>query len=99
MAILEAAAAGLPILLTRECNFPELAKANAAVEILPEASAIESGLRQILEFSDEQRKIMGERGRELVKKFYTWPVIAGQMRKVYEWLAENATMPETVKTI
>ncbi|HEU5396360.1 MAG TPA: glycosyltransferase, partial [Verrucomicrobiae bacterium] len=35
VAVLEAAASGLPVLLTRECNFPELAGAGAAVEIAP----------------------------------------------------------------
>jgi poly(glycerol-phosphate) alpha-glucosyltransferase len=97
VAILEAAAAGLPVLLTRECNFPELAKAGAAIETAPETSAIEAGLRQILELSEEQRKGMGRRGRELVRQFYTWPEIANQMRKVYEWLAGNGAIPESVK--
>jgi glycosyltransferase involved in cell wall biosynthesis len=98
MAILEAAAAGLPVLLTPECNFPELAGANAAIEITTDASGIEKGLRQILELSDEQRKAMGQRGRELIKRNYTWPAIAGQMCRVYDWLAETAAMPEMVKT-
>jgi glycosyltransferase involved in cell wall biosynthesis len=97
MAILEAAAAGLPVLLTRECNFPELAKSGAAIEISPQTSAIEEGLRQILELSEEQRKAMGRRGLELVKQAYTWPIIADRMCRVYEWLAGNGSRPEDVR--
>jgi hypothetical protein len=41
---------------------------------------------------------MGQRGRELIKRNYTWPAIAGQMCRVYDWLAETAAMPEMVKT-
>ena len=96
MAILEAAAAGLPVLLTRECNFPELAGAGAAIEISPEAGAIESGLRQVFQLSDVQRDDMGRRGLQLVKQSYTWNHIAGQMCQVYAWLAGNAAMPGTV---
>jgi glycosyltransferase involved in cell wall biosynthesis len=96
MAILEAAAACLPVLLTPECHFPELVKAGAAIEIAPQASAIEQGLRCILELPDEQRRIMGRRGLELVKQSYTWPVIAGRMCEVYEWLAGNRSRPECV---
>jgi glycosyltransferase involved in cell wall biosynthesis len=99
VAILEAAAAGLPVLLTPECNFPELAKAGAAIEISTDVSGIENGLRQIVASTDEQRKAMGGRGRDLVKKSYTWPVIAEQMCRVYDWLAGNAPMPETVNPV
>jgi len=97
VAVLEAAAAGLPVLLTRECNFPELVNAGAAIEISPQPSAIEAGLRQILESSELQRKDIGRRGLELVKQSYTWPVIAGRMCRVYEWLAGNGSRPEDVK--
>jgi len=96
VAILEAAAAGVPVLLTPECHFPELVKAGAAFEMAPQASAIEGGLRQILELSEGQRKAMGRRGLELVKQSYTWPVIAGRMCEVYEWLAGNGPRPECV---
>jgi glycosyltransferase involved in cell wall biosynthesis len=99
MAILEAAAAGLPVLLTPECNFPELARSNAAIEITTDVSGVEKGLRQILELTDEQRKAMGQRGHELIKKSYTWPAITEQMCHVYEWMAGTAPMPQTVKVV
>jgi glycosyltransferase involved in cell wall biosynthesis len=99
MAILEAAAAGLPVLLTPQCNFPELARANAAIEIPTDAIGIEKGLRQILELPDDQRKAMGLRGCELIKKSYTWPAISEQMCRVYDWMAGAAERPETTKII
>ena len=58
-------AASLPVLLTPECNFPELAAAGAALEISTNIAGIEKGLRQILETLDVQRQAMGRRGREL----------------------------------
>lgn len=99
VAVLEAAAAGLPVLLTPTCNFPELAKSNAAIEIPPDASGIENGIRQILELPEEQRKAMGRRGQELVKRSYTWSAITRQMLHVYNWLAGTAAKPETITTI
>lgn len=97
MAVLEAAAAGLPVLLTSECNFPELTKAGAAVEVSPEARAVAAGLRQILELSTAERKAMGQRGFQLVSKSYTWPVIARQMCEVYQWLIGKGRPPECVR--
>ena len=98
MAILEAAAVGLPILLTRECNFPELAKAGAAIEITTDAAGIEAGFGQLMGFSNDQRKNMGRRGRELVTHSYTWPAVGGQMREVYHWLSGKGVRPACVKT-
>jgi glycosyltransferase involved in cell wall biosynthesis len=99
VAILEAAAAGLPVLLTPQCNFPELARSNAALKISTDTAGIEKGLRQILELPDEPGKAMGRRGRELIQKSYTWPAIAEQMCRVYDWMAGKGSMPETVKVI
>ncbi len=99
VAILEAAASGLPVVLTPECNFPELARANAAIEIPTAVDGIEKGLRQILTLPDEERQAMGRRGQELIKRFYTWPAIADQMRLVYDWLAGTAALPATVKLL
>jgi poly(glycerol-phosphate) alpha-glucosyltransferase len=96
MAILEAAAAGLPVLLTGECNFPELSKANAAVEISPDSAGIESSLRQVLGLPEAQRNEMGRRGQVLVKQGYTWPLIARQMCQVYEWLLGSGPKPACV---
>ncbi len=96
MAILEAAAAGLPVLLTRECNFPELAKSSAAVEISPDVLGIEAGLRQVLGLTEDQRKAMGNHGRTLIRKSYTWPAIAKQMCLLYDWILGNGPKPEFV---
>jgi poly(glycerol-phosphate) alpha-glucosyltransferase len=98
MAILEAAATGVPIVLTPECNFPELAGAGAGIEVAPEVSAIENGMRQLLELDDPGRRKMGRLGLELVRKAYTWPVIGEQMCQVYEWLLGTAPKPACVRT-
>lgn len=96
MAILEAAASGLPVLLTPECNFPELAAADAALVVAPEATAIETGLNRLLALTDEERKQMGNRGRALVRESYTWPVVADKMLAVYRWLAGAGPKPACV---
>ena len=93
MAILEAAAAGVPVLLTPECNFPELTKAGAAVEVAANVTAIENGVRNLLGLPSAELMEMGRRGRELVGIAYTWPVVARRMGQVYEWLAGKGPMP------
>jgi poly(glycerol-phosphate) alpha-glucosyltransferase len=97
MAILEAAAVGLPVLLTPECNFPELVTAGAALEMAAEVEGITLGLKQMLKFSDDQRIEMGRRGMKLVEQSYTWSAITRQMLETYQWLAGKGTMPKFVQ--
>jgi glycosyltransferase involved in cell wall biosynthesis len=97
MAVLEAAGAALPVMLTRQCNFPELARAGGAIEVSSEAMEIKAGLQQLLGLSDMQRKTMGQRGRELMEHGYTWDNVARQMVRVYEWLAGAVPPPEFVR--
>jgi poly(glycerol-phosphate) alpha-glucosyltransferase len=99
MAILEAAAAGLPVLLTQQCNFSELVKAGAAHRISTDPEGIESGLRQLFKLSNVQREEMGRRGMELVQRSYNWPVIAGKMVEVYQWLSGKGTIPKHVQMV
>lgn len=96
MAILEAAAAGLPVVLTPECNFPELAAAGGAIEIAPDVSSVTTGLRRVLALTAAQREEMGRRAQTLVQADYTWPAVAGKMVEVYHWLLTGGPRPACV---
>ena len=96
MAVLEAAAAGLPIMLTPQCNFPELAKVGGALEISPDAANCEAGLLELLALPDSKRHAMGQRGMALVSRSYTWSRIADNMIGVYHWLLEGGSPPPCV---
>lgn len=98
MAILEACAAGIPVLHTKECNFPELTKTGAAIEVPTTAPGVEAGLRQLLEISPEQRQSMGRTGMALVRESYTWAKVATQMVALYRWLRNEGPRPEAVLT-
>jgi len=97
MAVLEAAAAGLPVLLTKECNFPELAIAGAAIDVPAGTVGIRQGLEQFLDLTDAQRRLMGSRGRALVERHYTWSAVGGEMMRVYDWLAAKGPKPDCVQ--
>jgi poly(glycerol-phosphate) alpha-glucosyltransferase len=97
MALLEAAAAGLPVLLTPQCNFPELVSIRGAVEISPDAGSCAAGLQRLLSLSDSDRKQMGDNARKLVETSYSWSKVADQMLAVYRWLADGGAPPACVQ--
>lgn len=96
MAVLEAWAYAKPVLMTPECNLPEGFSAEAALRIGPRPQEIARGLRQLAEMSDDDRRTMGARGRDLVARRFSWPRIGEEMRAVYEWVL-GGEMPDTVR--
>jgi glycosyltransferase involved in cell wall biosynthesis len=96
MAVLEAAAFGLPVLFTPQCNFPELTANGGAIEVQPNEADCLTGLRQMFSLSAGQLKGMGSRGKMLIQRKYTLPACAARMAAVYAWLLNLGPMPECI---
>lgn len=83
VAICEALACGLPVVISEACHFPEVEGAGAGVVCGLDASAVAGGLDQVLAEPDQASR-MGESGRRLVMERYTWPAIAARCVSLYE---------------
>jgi glycosyltransferase involved in cell wall biosynthesis len=83
MAVLEAMACGLPVLLTPGCNFPEVMEANAGLVVEREINPLAEALRSLLTDAD-RRASMGRRARDMVIQQYTWPQVAAQLEHIYQ---------------
>jgi glycosyltransferase involved in cell wall biosynthesis len=97
MAVLEAMAARLPVIITPECNFPEAEKASAGLQVEPTEDGMALGLHELLRASDAEREQMGRNGRVLVETGYTWDRIARQMVELYQWLVGGGAPPACVE--
>lgn len=110
MAVLEAWAYGLPVLMTPECNLPEGLAAEAALQIQATgvgpatpwtaaslSHATESALRQLQTLSPSDLVKMGANGRRLVEARFTWQQIAQEMKAVCEWAVGGGPAPECVQ--
>lgn len=82
IAVLEAMAAGLPVLISRQCYFPEVSEEGAGIVVETDTQQLASAMSQLLE-RPEDRRSMGEAGRNLVRERYTWPSIAQKMSTLY----------------
>lgn len=96
MAILEALACRLPVVVTTACHFPELAEACGGIVVEPTATRVTSGLRALLERSESERADMAGRGRALVERDYTWQTQARRLADVYRWLSGGGPAPDAV---
>lgn len=97
VAVLEALASRLPVLITRGCNFDEVADAGAGIIAEPAMESIAEGLTDLLRADTVRRAQMGDKGRTLVSKNYAWPHIAEQMLRVYQWVLHRADKPDFVR--
>lgn len=96
IAILEAWAAHLPVLMTPRCNLHIGFDVDAALRVEPEPASIASGLQQLFSLSVAQRQQMGDRGARLVAAQFSWPKAAESMEAVYRWILGRGNRPNTV---
>ena len=97
--IAEALACGLPVITTCGTPWEELRQHRCGwwIEMGPEPLA--ATLREAMSLTDDRRREMGERGRQLIISKYTWPPIARQMKSVYEWVLGNGPKPACVNIL
>jgi glycosyltransferase involved in cell wall biosynthesis len=88
MAVLEAMAAGLPLILTPGCNLPDLETQGAGLLAAREVEPLAGALSGLLADAD-RRRVMGERGRAWVLASFTWPAIAAQYDALYAEVCER----------
>ena len=86
MAVLEAMAAGLPVVVTEACNLPEVAEWNAGRVIQEAPSALSETLKE-LTASPQLRETCGVNARRLVQAKFTWRNIAHETVKCYKEIA------------
>lgn len=82
MAVLEAMAAGLPVILSPGCNLPEVVDAGAGWVVEPAIDALANALTAL--FADEARLgQMAEAARAWVQARFTWARVGQQLEAVY----------------
>jgi poly(glycerol-phosphate) alpha-glucosyltransferase len=97
MAVLEAWAHGLPVLMTRQCNLEEGFREGAALCVEPEPGSIAEGLRLFFDMSEDQRREIGRAGRHIVATRFDWTGIGTRMEEVYRWLLGVGPRPDCVR--
>jgi glycosyltransferase involved in cell wall biosynthesis len=93
IAVIEALSAGVPCVLTRACNFPEVEEAGAGYVVDSDASAIALALRKVVDDRAGWPR-MSEAGRRLVLERFTWPTIARQAGDAYRRHLARVAAPE-----
>ena len=82
VAVLEAMAVGLPVIVTPACNLPEVETHNAGWIADAKTDSLSEKLQKALA-SLQERKQRGSNGAALVRKHFTWDTIARDSVEIY----------------
>ena len=82
LAILEGMGAGVPVVVSEGCHFPEVAEAGAGRVVSLDPAAVADALDGVLADPQAAAK-MGAAGRRLVADWYAWPAVATRLVQVY----------------
>ena len=91
VSVLEAMGTGLPVVVTEQCNLPEVRELGAGWQIQSKAPQLTSALEELLLNSPSANSRLGARGRDLVLTRFNWATVAGQMAELYRWVGGGPT--------
>jgi glycosyltransferase involved in cell wall biosynthesis len=97
LVIAEALAHGLPVITTKGAPWQEIETYRCGWWIEIGEEPLTQALREAMDVSDETRREMGERGRELARRF-EWADVAGQVSAAYRWALGWVPKPDFVRT-
>ena len=95
VAVLEALGSGTPVIVSRQCYFPEIKTSGSGWVIEPEPTSLSSALRECLALSASDLATLGTNGRNLVKNRFQWDVVGRQTADVIDWILGGAEPPST----
>ncbi len=92
LTVLEAWAAGVPVLMTDACNLAEGFTVGAAARIATDATEMAHSLATLLP-NDDWRQAAGAAGRALVTARFTWDRVAADFEELYQFVGAGGPRP------
>jgi glycosyltransferase involved in cell wall biosynthesis len=96
MAIAEALAAGVPVITTKATPWREIETHNCGWWVNTGVESITAALQSAIACDSQTLRAMGQRGRELVGKNYSWDSAAKKLFSVFEWVLGKGEKPTCV---
>lgn len=94
VAVAEAMAAGLPVVITPDVQIsPEIAAEQAGLVVEGEVEPLANAIAQLLT-SPNLRRQLGENGKRLANRRYSWSAIAQNLICVYSAIIKGQPLPE-----
>lgn len=97
MTVAEALSHAVPVICTHGAPWSGLDKNGCGWWIGDEATTISAALFDAMALDSAALQQMGARGREWMRRDFSWPAIAQEMARVYDWLKDGGPAPASVR--
>lgn len=97
IAVKEALAAGVPVLITHPCHFPQVAEADAGLVVKPDVNEISIALEALC-VDDALRSRMAGNTRPLVRRYYAWDMLGAELVQRYEEVLARRRLQDLAAT-
>jgi len=85
IAVLEALSVSTPVIISKQTNFPEVKTSNSGLVLSLKSTLFAQAMNKLASRPSYAKKL-GQNGRQLVVKHYTWEKVAKQMISLYKTL-------------
>ena len=94
--VAEALACGTPVIASQGTPWSGLEGHKAGRWVSIGVEPLAEALKEMMAMSDEERNAMGVRGREWIRRDFSWNGIGEKMKAAYEWLLGRGDKPAWV---
>ena len=94
--VAEALASGTPVVASQGTPWQGLERERCGRWVPIGVEPLAAALEEMMRMSDAERTAMGARGREWIRRDFSWKGIGTQMKAAYEWMLGNAPCPPCV---
>ena len=94
--VAEALASGTPVITSQGTPWQELETKRCGRWMPIGVEPLAVALKELMTMSDDERAVMGTRGREWMARDFSWKGIGAKMKSAYEWLLGQGERPEWV---
>lgn len=96
MVVPEALIQGIPVIASKGTPWEELNTHRCGWWVDNDVETLAATLREALNIAEDERIAMGERGKQLIRENYSVEMVAGKMKRLYEWILYGGEKPEFV---
>ena len=98
MVILDSLSYGVPVITTKSSSWKDLEDFSCGYWTDINLQSIELALKNMLDLSTDELKMMSRNSKRLIEMKYTWEIIAQETLCLYNWLLNKGEKPEFVIT-
>ena len=86
VAVLEAMSMGLPLIVSEQCNLPQIARSRAGWQVQTSVPSLARALQTALDLSSAKRYVFSAEAKALARREFGWGPITERMAELYRWV-------------